>query len=87
MWCWKKLFVEAPETGFEAGCGLCLGFLKGVCGVSFSTTQEFEEIWSLKKVKESMLKKSSKIVTLLLHGLIKQGLVVIKIKKVFIKNY
>ena len=59
----KKLFVEAPEACFEAGCGLCLGFVKGVCGVSFYTAQEFEEVESLKKLTESVLKKSSEFIT------------------------
>ena len=48
----KKLFVEAPEACFEVGCGLCLGFVKGVCSVSFYTAQEFEEVESLKKLTE-----------------------------------
>lgn len=56
----KKLFVEAPEACFEAGCGLCLGFVKGV---SLYTTQKFEEVESLKKLTESVLKKSSEFIT------------------------
>jgi len=59
----KKLFVEAPEACFEAGCGLCLGFLKGVWGVSLYTAQEFEEVESLKRLTESVLKKSSEFIT------------------------
>ena len=59
----KKLLVEAPEACFEAGCGLCLGFVKGICDVSLYTTQEFEEVESLKKLTESVLKKSSEFIS------------------------
>ena len=30
----KKTFVEAPEACFEADCGLCFGFIKGLCSAS-----------------------------------------------------
>lgn len=59
----KKVFVEAPEACYEAGCGLCLGFIKGVCGASFYTAQEFEEVESLKKLTESVLRKSREFTT------------------------
>ena len=59
----KKVFVGAPEACFEAGCGLCLGFVKGVCGVSFYTPQEVEEVESLKKLAESVLRKSPEFIT------------------------
>lgn len=59
----KKVFIGAPEAFLEAGCGLCLGFLKGVCGVSLYTAQEFDEIESLKRLTESVLKKSSEFIT------------------------
>lgn len=54
----KKLFVEAPEACFKVSCGLCLDFVKGVCGVSFYTTQEFEEVESLKKLTEFITEES-----------------------------
>ena len=59
----KKLFVEAPEACFEAATGLCLGFVKGVCGVSCYTAQEFEQVEALKKLTEAVLKKSSEFTT------------------------
>lgn len=58
----KKVLVEAPEACFEATCGLGLGFVKGVCGVRFYTAQEFEEVQSLKKLTDSVLRKSPEFI-------------------------
>ena len=58
----RKLFVEAPEACLEASCGLCLGFLKGVCGVSLYTAQEFEEVEALKRLAESVSRKAPEFI-------------------------
>jgi len=50
----RKVLIEAPEACFEASCGLCLGFVKGVCSVSFYNAQEFKEVESLKKLAEKI---------------------------------
>lgn len=60
----KELLVETPEACFEAGCGLCMmGFLKGAFGVICFSAQEFEEVESLKKLAELVLKKSPEFIT------------------------
>ena len=59
----RKLFVEAPEACLEASCGLCLGFLKGICGVSLYTAQEFEEVEALKKLAKSVSRKAPEFIT------------------------
>ena len=59
----KKIFVEAPEACLEAGCGLCLGMVKGFCSVSLYTADEVEKIEELKKLTQSVLKKSSGFIT------------------------
>jgi hypothetical protein len=59
----KNYFLKATEACFKACCGLCLGFLKGACGISFYTAQEVEEIESLKKLTESVVRKSSEFIT------------------------
>ena len=53
----KGAFIEAPEICFGVTCGLCLGFLKGVCCVSLYTAQEVEEIEALKRLAEVVLEK------------------------------
>ena len=58
----QKLFVEAPEACFEVCCSLGLGFIKRVCGVSFYTAKEVEEVESLKTLARSVMKKSPKFV-------------------------
>jgi hypothetical protein len=51
------------EVCVDAICGTCLGFVKGTFGLSFFTTEEVEEINSLKKLALSVMEKSSDTVT------------------------
>ena len=51
------------DFGVDAICGGCLGFAKGVFGVSLFTTEEVEEINSLKNLALSVMRKSPDITT------------------------
>ena len=57
----KAAFIEAPQACFEAGCGLCLGFVKGVCGLSLYTAPEVEELEALNRLAEVVVKKSPEL--------------------------
>jgi hypothetical protein len=47
----------------DAICGSCLGVIKGVFGISVFTTEEVEEISSLKNLALSIMKKSPTTIT------------------------
>ena len=51
------------EVCVDAICGTCLGVIKGAFGISVFTTEEVEEINSLKNLALSVMRKSPATIT------------------------